>query len=138
MINQRKRATKFSERLLQVRIFRFALTGGLASLTHIAVAFAVIHLWATNTLFANVVGFSCAFFLSYFLQSTFVFRQHLSLKNALRFFSVQFLALLISQIISEFFQNINPYLRVLIVVFLIPLVTYIIHKLWTFSEPAKH
>ncbi|MDD1782057.1 GtrA family protein [Enterovibrio sp. ZSDZ35] len=123
--------------LLNIRIVRFALTGGLATLTHVVAAFAMIHFFTTPVFVANVVGFVCAFFLSYFLQSTFVFKQRLSLNNAFRFFIVQFSALLISQLISEAFQGASPYLRVLIVVVLIPLVTYIIHKVWTFSEPAK-
>ncbi|PKF51304.1 GtrA family protein [Enterovibrio nigricans] len=129
--------SSWSDKLLNVRIVRFALTGGLATLMHVVAAFAMIHFFMTPVFVANVIGFACAFFLSYFLQSTFVFKQHLSLNNAFRFFTVQFSALVISQLISEIFQGSSPYLRVLIVVFLIPLVTYIIHKIWTFSEPAK-
>lgn len=125
-----------TEKLLAHRIVRFGLTGGLATLTHIVVAFALLRFLTTSVFIANLVGFGCAFGLSYLMQSLFVFQKSLSLKNAMRFFAVQFSALIISQLISELFQGTNSYLRVLLVVFMIPLVTYFIHRFWTYNENA--
>lgn len=124
------------DKLLAHRIVRFALTGGLATLTHIVVAFALLHFFSACVFYANLTGFACAFGLSYLMQSLFVFRKTLSLKNLVRFFTVQFSALLVSQLISELLQGANDYLRVLLVVFMIPLVTYLIHRFWTYSQPS--
>lgn len=124
------------DKLLAHRIVRFALTGGLATLTHIVVAFALLHFFSARVFYANLTGFACAFGLSYLMQSLFVFRKTLSLKNLVRFFTVQFSALLVSQLISELLQGTNDYLRVLLVVFMIPLVTYLIHRFWTYNQPS--
>ncbi|WP_407331660.1 GtrA family protein [Enterovibrio sp. 27052020O] len=126
--------TSITNKLLAHRIVRFGLTGGLASLTHLCVAFALLHFFATNVFTANLIGFICAFGLSYLMQSLFVFKTALSRNNAMRFFVVQFSALLISQLISELLQDTNNYLRVLLVVFMIPLVTYFIHHFWTYKK----
>lgn len=125
------------EKLLSYRIARFALTGGIATMTHICVAFALIHFSSAGVFVANLLGFACAFSLSYLMQSLFVFKKPLSFQNITRFFIVQFSALLISQLISELFSGTNSYLNVLIVVFLIPLVTYAIHRAWTYRENSK-
>ncbi|MGR5489160.1 GtrA family protein, partial [Vibrio alfacsensis] len=53
---------------------------------------------------------------------------------AAKFFMVQFGALMISQGISELFSDLNSYIRVLVVVVILPVVTYLIHKIWTFSD----
>lgn len=122
-----------TEALFQHRIVRFIFSGGIATLTHIGIAFTMLHFASASAFIANVVGFAVAFSVSYILQSIFVFQRSLSSKNVKRFFVVQFAALLISQVISGALQEDNPYLKVLFVVFLIPLVTYLIHKFWTFS-----
>lgn len=121
------------DRLLQHRIVRFALTGGLATIIHIAVAFSFLHLVAENVLLANITGFSLAFIFSYFAQTILVFKHKINVGNLVRFFVVQFGALMISQGISELFADLNSYIRVLMVVVILPVVTYLIHKFWTFS-----
>ena len=120
--------------ILEHRIVRFALVGGMATFTHITVAFMFIRLVANEVFLANLLGFGCAFGLSYFLQSLFVFRKNTSWKNASRFFLVQLTGLLIAQLISQLLVAYSPYYRILFVVFLIPLVTYFIHKIWTYNE----
>ncbi|MFD2177060.1 GtrA family protein [Veronia pacifica] len=124
-------------RLLSVRLLRYVLTGGLATLTHIVVAFGALKFLTHSVFIANVMGFCCAFLLSYLMQSLFVFQQNLTLKNARRFFAVQFSALMIAQLISEIFQDTNSYLRVLMVVIMLPAITYLIHKFWTYRHGAE-
>ncbi|MGR5287438.1 GtrA family protein [Vibrio maritimus] len=125
------------DRLLQYRLVRFALTGGMATAIHIAVAFSFIHLVKDSVLYANIVGFSIAFVFSYFAQTVLVFRHKVNLGNALRFFMVQFGALMISQAISELFSDWNSYIRILMVVVILPIITYLIHKVWTYSGPSE-
>lgn len=120
--------------LLTHKIVRFAFVGGLATFTHVAVAFAILRFLSHSVLIANLFGFSLAFGVSYFLQSSFVFKKSFTFQNAGRFFIVQFSALFISQFISGLFPETNSYLRVLLVVFMIPFVTYFIHNLWTYKK----
>ncbi|MCL9775444.1 GtrA family protein [Vibrio methylphosphonaticus] len=122
------------DRLLQYRIVRFALTGGMATAIHLVVAFSFLHLIRDNVLLANIAGFSLAFIFSYFAQTLIVFKNKVNWGNALRFFMVQFGALLVSQGISELFSDLNSYVRVVMVVVILPIVTYVIHKVWTFSD----
>ncbi|MGF1778452.1 GtrA family protein [Vibrio nomapromontoriensis] len=124
----------FLDRLLKFRLVRFALTGGMATAIHVAVAFSFLHLVQDNVLLANIVGFSLAFIFSYFAQTLIVFKNKVNWGNALRFFMVQFGALLVSQGISELFSDLNSYVRVVMVVVILPIVTYVIHKVWTFSD----
>jgi putative flippase GtrA len=88
-------------------------------------------------LYANIVGFSIAFVFSYFAQTVLVFRHKVNLGNALRFFMVQFGALMISQAISELFSDWNSYIRILMVVVILPIITYLIHKVWTYSGSSE-
>ncbi|MGL6176037.1 MAG: GtrA family protein [Vibrionaceae bacterium] len=129
--------TQWIADLFQLRLVRFGFSGALATLTHVSVAFAVLYFGSSSTFIANVAGFSCAFGLSYYLQSYFVFKQKASTQNAWRFFVVQVGGLLIAQLISEFLHSISPYLRVVVVVGLIPLVTYFLHRIWTYSSTSK-
>lgn len=121
-------------KMLERRIVRFGVTGGLSSFTHIVVAFSWLYLLSSSVFIANMVGFLCAFGLSYLLQSHFVFQRKITTQNAKRFFVVQFSALMVSQLFSSLFQDSNHYARVLLVVFMIPLVTYLIHRCWTYKD----
>lgn len=120
--------------LLKHRIIRFAFVGGLATFTHVAIAFSLLRFFSASVLMANIIGFSFAFCVSYLLQSLFVFQKSLTLKNAGRFFIVQFCALLLSQLISGLLPDTNSYLRVLLVVLMIPFITYLIHQIWTYKK----
>lgn len=126
--------TVLLNRLLQYRIVRFILTGGMATAIHIAVAFLFLHFIQDNVLYANICGFTIAFFFSYFAQTLIVFQRKVNWGNAIRFFAVQFASLLAAQGISELFSSVNSYARVLIVVVILPIITYVVHKVWTFSE----
>jgi putative flippase GtrA len=123
------------ERLLQYRVVRFILTGGMATAIHIMVAFLFLHFIRDSVLYANIFGFTIAFFFSYFAQTLLVFKRKVNWNNAVKFFAVQFASLMAAQGISALFSDVNSYARVLIVVGILPIITYIVHKVWTFSEP---
>ena len=121
-------------RLIAYRPVRFVITGGIATLTHISVAFFLIAFFHTDVFFANVCGFCCAFGLSYSLQSAFVFKKQISWKNAQRFFLVQCCALLVAQLLSLLLVEYSPYLRIIFVVVLLPFMTYLLHRFWTYND----
>lgn len=125
---------KITQRLFEQRIFRFALTGGMATLIHICVAFLLLKLTTDSVLISNMIGFLSAFLFSYLIQSTFVFHRAVSFANAKRFLIVQTSAFFISQFVTAQFHINNRYLATLIIVFMIPLFTYLIHHFWTFRQ----
>lgn len=124
-------------RLLSRRIVRYIIAGGIATLIHLAVAFSYLRWAADDTLIANLLGFSCAFIFSYLVQSLWVFEHPIHPRNALKFLLVQLSALASAQLISEQALGLNSYFRVILVILILPLITFIIHRLWTFALPQN-
>ncbi|MFT5721041.1 MAG: putative flippase GtrA [Motiliproteus sp.] len=122
------------QKLLRLQLVRYGLTGGGATLIHLLVAFACLHWWLDNLWWANLLGFLSAFVFSYSLQSLLVFKRRLALRSACVFFLVQFGALLVSIALADTLSELNNYLRVVIIALLLPLITFVIHKFWTFSH----
>ncbi|MDW6018302.1 GtrA family protein [Vibrio plantisponsor] len=121
-------------RAKESRLIRYAVTGGVATLIHITIAFSSVYFFQSPVFIANVLGFSTAFIFSYISQTVFVFRQSIDISNGVRFFLVQFLSLIVAQLSSEMFVFIgSSYLKIIVVVVILPLVTYVIHKIWTFA-----
>lgn len=130
----KKAHLRLKKTVLHYCLLRFGITGGFATLTHLVIAFSILYFISKSVWLANFIGFLCAFCLSYLMQTLFVFKKTLSFSNLSRFFTVQFSALICSQSLSELIGTANHYLQVILVVITIPLITYIIHKMWTFKE----
>ena len=123
---------KTINRLYHSTLLRYALIGGVSTLIHISVAFCLIYFAQAGIYAANIVGFVTAYLFSYTFQSIFVFRHALSVHKAIRYFVIQFASLIISTILSNLFYY-NPYIKTLLIIILMPLLTYITHKFWTFK-----
>lgn len=121
-------------KIASYKIVRYGLIGGLSTLIHITMAFLYIYLVNDSIIVSNIIGFLCAFGFSYLLQSKLVFQHTISYKKALKYFLVQSLALSLSIGISNFAPLSNAYLGVILVVIMLPVITYFIHKTWTFSS----
>ncbi|SFV62783.1 hypothetical protein MNB_SV-6-507 [hydrothermal vent metagenome] len=67
------------------------------------------------------------------MQSHFVFEHKISAKRATKYFVVQLASLLLAIALSNLFESYNVYIRTVIVVVLLPFITYITHKFWTFN-----
>ncbi len=122
--------------LFSYKIVRYTLVGGTATLIHIAVASLYIYLVNDSVLQSNVIGFLVAYVFSYLVQSKLVFEHAVSIQKATKYFIVQFSALLLAILSSEIFDSYNSYLRTLIVAVLLPLITFVMHKFWTFKETS--
>ncbi|MDD5159196.1 MAG: GtrA family protein [Sulfuricurvum sp.] len=120
--------------LYQNKLIRYALIGGSSTLIHLGIAFLWLYTVNSSLFFANTAGFSVAFIFSYTVQSRYVFLHPLSPLKAFRYFLVQFGALLAALILSAMLVGYNSYIKTLIVVILLPLITFVIHKLWTFRH----
>lgn len=122
--------------LWQVRLFRYGVVGVASTGIHLAVAFSLLRFVGAGVLAANLAGFVCAYGFSYLVQARYVFVAQLSWLNSIRYFGVQLAALSLSMLLSGLLAESNPYARTVLVVLVIPLITFFIHKLWTFSTRA--
>ncbi len=120
--------------LFSYKIVRYVLVGGTSALIHMLIASLYIYLIDDSVLYSNIIGFLVAYIFSYLVQSKLVFEHAVSMEKAVKYFIVQFGALLLAILASEIFDSYNSYLRTLIVVMLLPLITFIMHKFWTFRE----
>ncbi|MPW31293.1 GtrA family protein [Agarivorans sp. B2Z047] len=125
-------------KLFSLRIARYGLTGVIATTIHFVLALAVLQYWPQAFALANFVGFSLAFVFSYLLQTCWVFQNQPSLNNALRFFVVQTSALCLSILLSSLLNDFSNIIKVAVVIVLLPLVTFVIHRCWTYSQAETH
>jgi len=129
---------EFILRQLEYKIVRYVLVGGVSTFIHILSAYAYIFLVNNSSVFiSNIIGFFSSFGFSYIVQSKLVYKRDISYIKAFRYFIVQFLSLLIVIFISDYLFVESSYIKVLLVVVFLPLLTYITHNIWTFSEPAS-
>ena len=122
---------------LDYKIVKYGLVGGISTLIHIIAAYVYIYIVSNSIFISNIVGFLTAFSFSYIVQSKLVFERAISYTKAFKYFSVQFISLLIAIAISNYAPLINSYLKVILVVIMLPLITYFMHNVWTFSEPKS-
>ncbi len=126
------------QRLFEHQIVRYGFTGITASCLHLTVAFSLLKFSSSGVFLANLMGFAFAFTFSYLMQSLFVFKKSISLETVKRFFIVQFSSMLFSQLISALIPTGNRYLHTVLIVIMIPLITYLIHHFWTYKEHQKN
>jgi len=121
---------------LDYKIVRYILVGGVSTLIHVVAAYLYIYLVNDSSVFvSNIIGFFSAFGFSYIVQSKLVYKRAISYRKAFKYFVVQFISLLLVIFISDYAFVGNSYIKVLLVVVLLPILTYITHNIWTFAEP---
>lgn len=120
---------------LNYRIVKYGFIGGVATIIHIAAAYTYLYIISDSIFASNIIGFLFAFAFSYTFQSKFVFNHSISYEKAIKYFVVQFASLLIAVTISNYAPLQNSYLKVILVIILLPIITYLTHKFWTFSDP---
>jgi putative flippase GtrA len=120
--------------LFSYRIVRYGLIGGISTLIHIGMAALFIYAIYDSLFWANVTGFLLAYVFSYLMQSLYVFGHEIAPLKAFKYFIVQFGSLMTSILISYLFTGYNNYIKTILVVIFMPIVTFVIHKFWTFKE----
>lgn len=123
--------------VFKARIIKYGIIGAFSSLIHIGAASVFVRFFYESLLIANCVGFLTAFTFSYVCQSRLVFNAALTCKKAVMFFLVQSVSLILAVTTAELMENFSIYFKILIVAFLLPVFTFFIHKVWTFSDPKK-
>ena len=119
------------------KIIKYAIIGGLSTFIHITFAYAYIYFIGDSIFISNIVGFLCAYTFSYLAQSKYVFNHEISYAKATKYFVVQFVSLIISILITDFMPLQNAYLKVLIVIVILPAITFVAHSIWTFSKTTS-
>jgi len=130
-------SSSFMIKLSKIKIIRYGLIGLISTAIHLGVAYACLYYISDSILISNIFGFLSAYLFSYTIQSKYVFEHAVSLKKAIKYFIVQFSSLLIAIGISYMAIMYNNYIKTLTVAFLLPLITFIVHKFWTFSKENK-
>ena len=117
-----------------LQLAKYGFFGVIATLIHLFSAWAVIYLFDASVFIANLLAFLTAFGFSYIFQTLYVFETAFHIQKFIKFFAVQFGTFLFSYIFSDLFVIQNSYLHTLLIVAIMPLVTFTIHKFWTFKE----
>jgi len=118
--------------IFSYKIVRYGFIGGISTFIHISIASLFIYFISNSLFLSNITGFLVAYIFSYTVQSKFVFDNKISIEKATKYFLVQIGALIIAILLSDILNEFNSYIKSIIVAFLLPLVTFFIHKFWTF------
>ena len=118
----------------KITLFRYCVVGIVSTGIHVTAAILFIYFIKQALFLSNIFGFSWAYLFSYIAQSKFVFHSNLSLIKSIKYFFVQLLPLFFAISLSNMAEDLNLYLKVLLVAIILPLITFFIHKIWTFAE----
>ena len=116
-----------------LQLGKYGLFGVIATLIHLFTAWLVLYIFASSVFVANSVAFFTAFIFSYIFQTLYVFVSEFHFVKFFKFFTVQFGTFLLSFIGSNFVHLQNQYLHTLLIVAIMPLISFVIHKFWTFK-----
>ncbi len=119
---------------LRIRLVKYFLIGGVSTLIHFLTASLCIYMIHDSLFISNVMGFLIAYAYSYIMQSKVVFNHKISPIKAVKYFIVQFGALIVSIYVSDLLSGFNNYIKTIVIIIIMPLLTYTVHKFWTFKE----
>ncbi len=117
-----------------LQLAKYGFFGVIATLVHLFTAWVIIYFFSASVFIANTFAFFTAFIFSYIFQTLYVFNTHFHIKRFMKFFLVQYGTFLASYLLSDVFVIQNGYLHTLLIVAIMPLITFVIHKFWTFKE----
>lgn len=118
---------------ISMRIVKYGFVGIISTFIHLSIAWLYLYFISNSVFQSNIIGFLIAYLFSYTVQSIYVFEHKISLKKAVKFFVVQFSALLLA-IFASYFIDRSSYLETVFIIIVMPLITFIIHKFWTFKR----
>ena len=128
-------------RLLRVRrwhiqLLRFSFVGVLATLVHVTVAFFLLKALDFPLVFANIGAFFTAFIVSYFGNALWSFEIHSEMRSLMKFCVASAVNLSIIVLISSWTAQagLPPYTGILAVALVIPLVGFLLQKMWVFNR----
>ncbi len=127
-------------RELIIQLMIFAVVGVTATLTHYFTALFSHELAGIDLYLSNLFGYVAAVMVSYFGHGRFTFKQELNWGVFTRFAIVSVSTFLCSELILlglEKGLQLPHRLSLAVVVCTIPLITFVLSKLWVFRSPAQ-
>lgn len=127
-------AHRLPGRMAVVRVFRFGVSGVVATGVHVAIATTLINGFSTSQVTANGVAFVCANVCSYLLNALWSFSAKPGRANFLRFYAVSLLGLALTLAISWLAQTLglSYWVGLAAILSVVPPLTFVLHRYWTF------
>jgi len=116
-----------------VQLVKYGFFGVIATIVHLFTAWAIITFLRPLFLLPIPLHFLRLLSFLMFFSTLYVFHSTFHIKKLLKFFSVQYGTFLFSYLLSEVFPIQNSYIHTLVIVALMPLINFGIHKFWTFK-----
>tara|TARA_R110002072_G_scaffold2011_6_gene16975 strand:+ start:21560 stop:21898 length:339 start_codon:yes stop_codon:yes gene_type:complete len=112
------------------------LVGIVSTGVHVAVAFLLLNLFGVSLLASNLGAFSVAIFVSYFGNALWSFETKGELVSLGKFAVASSVTLTLIVLISNAVNllRLPPYTGILMVAVIIPLVGFVLQKLWVFNR----
>lgn len=121
----------------RIKLVRYGVVGLVSTGIHVMVASLFIRFISPSLLLSNLIGFFVAYHFSYYFQSKWVFKSHISLVKSLRYLVVQLSSLLMAVLFSHMVGDFSLYLKVVFTAVMLPLLTFIVHRAWTFADQKE-
>ncbi|MGY3685594.1 GtrA family protein [Vibrio coralliilyticus] len=114
---------------------RFLLVGLTSTLTYLIISMGMVKVLETNPSVANTIGYIVSTSISYGLNSIWSFKTKVGLDSLFRFVFVSLSSIAIVVTISELvtYLELNHIFSVLLILLVIPVLNYLMHKNWTFQ-----
>ncbi|NOI60039.1 GtrA family protein [Vibrio coralliilyticus] len=115
---------------------RFLLVGLTSTLTYLIISMGMVKVLETNPSVANTIGYIVSTSISYGLNSIWSFKTKVGLDSLFRFVFVSLSSIAIVVTISELvtYLELNHIFSVLLILLVIPVLNYLMHKNWTFQD----
>lgn len=120
----------------QKQLIRYGFVGVGATTVHLFVAFSLLHFLEASLVIANVSAFFSALSFSYFGNALWSFESRSGVKSLGKFLVVSAVTLSLIVVISTWSTSagVAPYIGILMIAVLIPMVSFLLQKLWVFGR----
>jgi len=129
-------------RIPAFELLRFAIVGGTATFVHACSGFIAVDAFGLNGLFANAIGFGCAWWVSFFGHHLFTFQSRANPRIALlRFifhsFAMFAIAFFITALAVNFLGFITERFIPVVGATVVPLISYLSSKFFVFRQAVS-
>lgn len=124
---------------LHISSYRFLIIGGFNTAIHLCVAFLTINQFGLHILAANFSGFLVATAFSFVANTLWSFEEKIRKVFLTRFFIVSTIIAIVNISLSSFAsqQYLNPKLTIFLTALITPIISYSLHRYWTYRTPSK-
>lgn len=122
------------------QMIRFGLVGTLNTIIYIVIATIFIKFITGSQVIANCTAFILATCFSYIAHTTYSFRSSFSKKVFVKFIIVTAICFFTTALIAKMaeFLNLNYKLGIFINLSINPLLSYLLHRLWTYRHSEEN